>query len=71
MPTPFKNVAKNVITNPQKYIPTMEHFYNYSPFILLLIILGVMTVSGIVGCFLSWEDLLPTFGMRDHIYVMG
>jgi hypothetical protein len=71
MPTPFKNIAKNVTTNPQKYIPTMDHFYNYGPFILLVIILSVMGVSGMAGCYLSWEDILPTFGMRGRVYVMG
>jgi len=49
----------------------MDHFYNYGPFILLVIILSVMGVSGMAGCYLSWEDILPTFGMRGRVYVMG
>ena len=49
-------------------------FYEIGPWFLLIGIFLVFLVAGaaeLLGCSYDWTKLVPTFGLRDRIYVMG
>ena len=61
--------ATNYVTN-----DPYTAFYEISPWVLLVSIFLVFIVAGIVGmmgCTIDWTNLVPTFGLRDRIYVLG
>jgi hypothetical protein len=68
--------AKDSIIAKKDYIAKdpLTAFYEMAPWVLLISIFMVFIVAGIagmMGCSYNWTDLVPTFGLRDRIYVLG
>ena len=52
--------------------PYIDSYYKIAPLILVFIICIIGLVAPpLAACVVSWGDLLPTFGMKDRIVVLG
>ena len=50
----------------------VDGYYKIAPLILIFIICIIGLVAPpLAACVVSWGDLLPTFGMKDRIVVLG